>query len=185
MADPLDRTMKSGVTMSAKEWLLWKVGHRRTTAILTMRSAVHQIVRHSVQIAGEYPEVPAAVVSPADVEKFWSDPEHKFMLIPIREWMRDADAVAREYLEEGILSDADLRSIVDAELPRARWGGGPAAIVTYAVHRPEIRGILSAAALIRAQDGELPPFMGRMIGWIRDEGWSDHGKTRGRAGTAK
>ena len=144
--------------MSVKEWMLWRLRHRRTRAGLTLRSAIHQLIKHCVALGRIYPEIPVGIVSRTDVDRLWLDPEHKFMLLPIRDWMWDLDSIVRQYHETGELSDADVKSIVDAELPTAKWGGGVAGITTYSTTKPEIRGLLLAATVIRAEDRTDSPF---------------------------
>lgn len=178
---PRPRSVKSGLTMTWREWLFWKLGYSDTVRRLTLRSAIHQVIYHSVRLAERYPAIPHGLSSPDDVQRFWKDPEDQFVLDVVWRWIEDAGHIAAQSIEEGQLSQTDVRSLFERELPHAQWEG---LIETYTVWKPEIRGLLLAIELGRARGRKLPKLFADFLSWLREQGYNRLGKSQSTKGTS-
>ena len=138
-----------------------------------MPAGIHQVIRESVRLFDLYPAVPEGITSAEDVRRFWNDPKDQAVLDTIWEWMCDADFVGQQEVANGRLTRADLRSLFDAELPHSHWGG--LGHSTYGTDKPEIRGLLLAFVLGRAQGRVIPPLFVDFLGWMSEEGWDEFG----------
>ena len=169
---PMPRTVKAGVVMSVKECFLWKIRHHKTCALLNLRSGIHQVMVRATQLAETYPEIPSPLSDEEEVKEFLVEPEHRFMLDDILNWLRDTSHIMSNLIREGILTKGEVRNVIDQELPHCRWGGGPLTYMTFAI---EFRGLLLAFMLLRALHGELPPIASDLYNWLKEEGWDELG----------
>ena len=169
---PHERTERS-VSMSFGEWIRWKAGHRRTTDRLLIRTAVHELVRVCCRLGQLYPAVPRGLRTRDDVQRFWRDPHHRFVLDDVEFVARDASFIVEDQLRKHNLGKDELRHIVDRELPHAFWVG--LGIATYSPGKPEIRGILLALALLRARGSDIPNLLLELEQWFQEEGWAHYG----------
>lgn len=173
---PRPRSVKYDLTMTWREWLLWKLGYSDTINRLTLRSAIHQVIYHSVRLAERYPAIPLGLSSPDEVRRFWKDPEDQFVLNAVWRWIEDAGYIAERSTGQGQLSQTEVRSLFERELPKVQstW-----LVETYRVWKPEIRGLLLALELGRVQGRSLPGLFADFLIWMQEQGYNKVGKSQG------
>jgi len=178
---PRPRSVKSGLTMTWREWLYWKLGYSDTVKRLTLRSAIHKVIYHSVRLAELYPAIPQGLSSPEDVQRFWTDPEDQFVLDAVWRCIEDAGYIAAQSIQERQLSQTDVRSLFEREVPRAQWKG---LIEMYTIRKPEIRGLLLAIELGRAQGRKIPKLFVDFLHRPRDQGYNRLWNSQSPEGTS-
>lgn len=172
LCDAPNKRSEGAVSISLREWLCWKFGHRKTADTITMRSAIHELVQAGWRLGQLYPAIPRGVHTAVDVNRFWTDPHHRFALDAIESAARDGSFIATEFLAEGRLTKGEYRHIVDAELPHSSWAG---LAVTYSPGKPETRGLLLALTLLRARGSQIPTLLLDLQHWFREDGWDEYG----------
>ncbi len=169
---PSARTYSKSVTMSFSEWVKWKLGHRKTEAIILFRFSVHQVFSECCRLYEFYPAIPRQLCYEEDLRNFLIDPHHIFILRNTIGLMNDADFLASNFFHKGLFNRGYIRQIVDTELPHANWAG---MVVTYNTNTPEITGFLLMMLMLKAQKTKIPKLFQNLQSWIIEDGWDEYG----------
>ncbi|MEX1025026.1 MAG: hypothetical protein WD226_08105 [Planctomycetota bacterium] len=168
----MDRSTRLGLTMSIGEWVCWKLRRPTASARLLVRSAAHQIVFHSTRLGLLYQAIPHNVTSADDVRRFWIDIHHTFILDTVWEWFIDADQIVADLVKQETLGHDEIQRLIDGELRTADWAG---IFITYSVWSPEVRGLLLALTLGRAQGRTVPSLIENFATRLTQQGYSQWG----------
>lgn len=172
---PLERTCRRGITMSIAERVRWWLRQRQVVATLTLRSGVHQLLYHCTRLCERYPAIPRNLGTVDELERFWIDPRDKFILDAVWDWAVDVSKTTQALRDSKDLEQSEVRKVIDEELPHSLWGGS---LRTYRVFSPEIKGLLLAAIMFKAQGKSLPGVLDRLLSWIDEDGWDEYGHAK-------